>query len=82
MASSHHGEYDAAKTDLCERVLVTLRVAGLLSFIVLKTLETPEHDGPSAYASFLADSDDDAGKARLRNEAVVVVQQFIAALGD
>ena len=115
---------------------VTLKVAGLLSFIVLKTLafqqrhhnkdaydiiytlrnfqggpraagrvaakspirraarvmealkqlrerfETPEHDGPSAYASFLADPNDDAGKARLRNEAVVVVQQFIAALGD
>jgi hypothetical protein len=33
-------------------------------------------DGPSAYASFLADSDDEAEKARLRQEAAAIVRAF------
>src|SRR5207302_9854817 len=34
-------------------------------------------DGPSAYALFLAEQDDD-GRARLRREAVATVQEFLA----
>lgn len=41
----------------------------------------PENDGPAAYANFLADPDDDEEKARLRNEAVAAVTQFLNALG-
>ena len=37
------------------------------------------HDGPHAYASFLADSDDNEAKARLRNEAVAAVGQYLAS---
>ena len=38
------------------------------------------HDGPHAYASFLADPDDDEAKARLRNEAVAAVDQYLTSL--
>ncbi len=37
-----------------------------------------DHDGPHAYASFLADPDDDEAKARLRNEAVAAIDQYLA----
>ena len=37
-----------------------------------------DHDGPRAYAEFLADPDDDEAKARLRNEAVAVIDQYLA----
>ena len=38
-----------------------------------------DHDGPHAYASFLADPDDDEPKARLRNEAVAAIDQYLAS---
>lgn len=38
-----------------------------------------DHDGPHAYAGFLADPGDDEAQARLRNEAVAVVEHYIAA---
>ena len=41
--------------------------------------ETAEHDGPTAYANFLADPDNREEWAQRRNEAVAVVQQFLAA---
>ncbi|MYA27538.1 MAG: hypothetical protein F4091_00300 [Acidimicrobiales bacterium] len=42
---------------------------------------SPDNDAPVAYANFLADRDDHEHKARLRNEAVAVVRQFLAAAG-
>ena len=36
------------------------------------------HDGPHAYASFLADLDDNEAKARFRNEAVAAIGQYLA----
>lgn len=36
-----------------------------------------DHDGPIAYSNFLADSEDDDQRARLRNEAVLSVRQFL-----
>lgn len=42
--------------------------------------DSPAHDGPNAYANFLAEANDAAAKARLRNEALAVVQQFLTAL--
>jgi hypothetical protein len=39
-----------------------------------------EHDGPHAYAAFLAESGDDETAARLRQEAVAVVRTFRAAM--
>ena len=40
--------------------------------------ESPDNDAPVAYANFLADRDDHENKARLRNEAIAVVRQFLA----
>jgi len=34
-------------------------------------------DGPNAYASFLADLDDEEARARLRHEAVAIVHSFL-----
>lgn len=39
-----------------------------------------DQDGPHAYATFLADEGNDEEKARLRQEAVAVVRDFIAAM--
>lgn len=88
---------------------VTVRVAGLLPYTVLKILAfqdrhknkdaydlvfvilnypggptaagrdaAADHDGPHAYAGFLADQGDGEAKARLRNEAVAVIDQYLA----
>ncbi|MCY3948055.1 MAG: hypothetical protein OXF61_02505 [Acidimicrobiaceae bacterium] len=42
---------------------------------------SPDNDAPVAYANFLADRDDHEHKARLRNEAVAVVRQFLVGAG-
>lgn len=41
-----------------------------------------DQDGPSAYASFLATPDDDEEKARLRQEAVATVREFLSGLRE
>jgi hypothetical protein len=40
------------------------------------------HDGPSAYALFLADPDDEDERARLRQEAVATVREFFGGLRE
>lgn len=42
----------------------------------------PGQDGPSAYAWFLANPDDDEEKARLRQEATATVREFLRSLSD
>lgn len=37
-------------------------------------------DGPHAYGAFLADEGDEEEKARLRQEAVAVVREFLAGM--
>lgn len=49
--------------------------------LLAERFETPDHDGPVAYANFLAGPDDENAKAQLRNQAVAVVAQFLTALG-
>ena len=39
-------------------------------------------DGPSAYASFLASRDDEQQKARLRQDAVAIVREFLRAFRE
>lgn len=41
-----------------------------------------DQDGPSAYALFLADPDDEEQAARLRQEAVATVREFLAGFGE
>jgi hypothetical protein len=42
--------------------------------------KTLRPDGPHAYSTFLADPGDDEETARLRQEAVAVVRDFLAAM--
>jgi hypothetical protein len=42
----------------------------------------PRQDGPSAYAAFLASRDDEQQKARLRQEAVAIVREFLRAFRE
>lgn len=49
--------------------------------LLRERFESPDHDGPAAYANFLADRDDQEHKARLRNEAVAVVRRFLSGAG-
>ena len=42
----------------------------------------PRQDGPNGYATFLANLDDEEEKARLRQEAVAVVRQFIRGIRE
>ena len=39
-------------------------------------------DGPNAYASFLAAREDDEEKARLRQEAVATVREFLRGIRE
>ena len=43
--------------------------------------ESPHYDAPVTYANFLANRDDHENRARLRNEAVAVVHEFLAGAG-
>lgn len=49
--------------------------------LLQERFDSPDNDGPVAYANFLADRDDQEHKARLRNEAVAVVRQFLSGVG-
>ena len=53
-----------------EQVIVAI---GLLE----ERFREPGRDGPSAYASFLAPPDDEDQNARLRQEAVATVREFL-----
>jgi len=48
--------------------------------LLAERFESVDHDGPRAYASFLAADGDEEAAARLRREAVAVVRSFIGAM--
>ena len=52
------------------------QVAEAMALLAARFVDA-DHDGPHAYASFLADPDDSEAKARLRNEAVATVGQYL-----
>jgi hypothetical protein len=49
--------------------------------LLAERFQTAAHDGPTAYAAFLAEPGDTDGAARLRQQAVVTVRQFLAGFG-
>ncbi len=49
--------------------------------LIAERFADAEQDGPSAYALFLADPDDDEERARLRQEAVATLREFLAGFG-
>jgi hypothetical protein len=48
--------------------------------LLAERFESADHDGPRAYGTFLADDGDEEEAARLRQEAVAVVREFLAAM--
>lgn len=48
--------------------------------LIKERFRSADQDGPSSYSNFWADPDDTVGKARLRNEAVAAVNQFLTAI--
>jgi hypothetical protein len=48
--------------------------------LLAERFKSAGHDGPHAYGTFLADDGDDEEAARLRQEAVAVVRNFLAAM--
>jgi len=74
------GPVGAAEVAAVSPVRTDGQVVAALQLLAERFAE-PGHDGPTAYANFLADPDDDEEKARLRNEAVAAVIQFLRALG-
>lgn len=48
--------------------------------LLAERFESANHDGPHAYAAFLADDGDEEAAARLRQEAVAVVRAFLGSL--
>ena len=47
--------------------------------LLAERFESADHDGPHAYGMFLADDGDDQEAARLRQEALAVVREFLGA---
>ena len=45
--------------------------------LLAERFQAAGRDGPSAYASFLADPDDEGEKARLRQESVATIREFL-----
>lgn len=48
--------------------------------LLAERFESEDQDGPHAYASFVADDGDEEAAARLRQEAVAVVRNFVGAM--
>lgn len=53
------------------------QVADALALLAERFVDA-DQDGPSAYALFLADPEDEEQRARLRQEAVATVREFLA----
>lgn len=64
------------QTDIVEEAQVTKALR-----LLAERFESPDHDGPVAYANFLTSPDDQEAAARLRNQAIAVVRQYLSALG-
>ena len=75
-----NGPKAAGEVAAQSRVRSEASVADALE-LLQERFESPDNDGPVAYANFLADRDDQEHKARLRNEAVAVVRQFLSGAG-
>lgn len=48
--------------------------------LLAERFESADHDGPRAYGTFLADEGGEEEAARLRQEAVAVIREFLAAM--
>ena len=80
LANHPGGPAGAADVSRETEIVREPQVTGALQLLAGR-FESPDQDGPVAYANFLASPDDEDAKAQLRNQAVAVVAQFLTALG-
>jgi hypothetical protein len=74
------GPYDAGWVAAESAILDEEQVSESLRLLA-ERFESVEHDGPHAYGAFLSESGDEDEAARLRQEAVAVVREFLQGLG-
>lgn len=65
-----------------ESPVATMEQVSAAMTLLAERFESTAHDGPAAYANFLADPNDAEDAARLRQEAVGVIQQFSKGFRD
>ncbi len=74
------GPHDAGRVAAESAILDEEQVSESLRLLA-ERFESVEHDGPHAYGAFLSESGDEDEAARLRQEAVAVVRDFLRGLG-
>jgi hypothetical protein len=74
------GPHDAGRVAAESAILDEEQVSESLRLLA-ERFESVEHDGPHAYGAFLSESGDEDEAARLRQEAVAVVREFLRGLG-
>lgn len=74
------GPLDAGRVAAESAILDEEQVSESLRLLA-ERFESVEHDGPHAYGAFLSESGDEDEAARLRQEAVAVVRDFLRGLG-
>lgn len=74
------GPHDAGRVAAESAILDEEQVSESLRLLA-ERFESVEHDGPHAYGAFLSESGDEDEAARLRQEAVAVVREFLQGLG-
>jgi hypothetical protein len=79
----HFGEdpRDAGRSAAASPVAQSPQVQVAMTLLA-ERFESAGHDGPAAYANFLAVTGADEERARLRQEATAVVRQFVTAFRD
>lgn len=73
------GPHDAGRVAAASAILNDVQVHESLQLLA-ERFESVVHDGPRAYGAFLADDGDAQETARLQQEAVAVVREFLEAL--
>ena len=74
------GPHAAGQAAAISAVRGESQVDGALQLLAQR-FGSPQHDGPSAYANFLAQPEDAIRREQLRNEAVLAVGQFLDSAG-
>ena len=70
------GPTDAGRASANSPIAGHPQVTEAIALLAARFADTA-HDGPHAYEAFLTDSDDSETKARLRNEAVAAIGQYL-----
>ena len=74
------GPHDAGRVAASSAILNDTQVRESLQLLA-ERFESVDHDGPRAYGTFLAEEGDTDEAARLQQEAVAAVRDFLQALG-